>query len=100
MYDNVMYNLVVSKWNDILEILKKEHDIMDVSFNTWIKPLDVYSVEDNVITLLVPEILKNQKKGLDKFLYGTAITTFLVVYYTMSLRSGYLNIVPYRFFWT
>lgn len=52
------------------------------------------------ITLLVPEILKNQKKGLDRFLYGTAITTFLVVYYTMSLRSGYLNIVPYRFFWT
>jgi len=50
-----MYNLVVSKWNDILEILKKEHDIMDVSFNTWIKPLDVYSVEDNVITLLVPD---------------------------------------------
>lgn len=28
---------------------------MDVSFNTWIKPLDVYSVEDNVITLLVPD---------------------------------------------
>lgn len=55
MYDNDMYNLVVSKWNNILEILKKEHDIMDVSFNTWIKPLDVYSVEDNVITLLVPD---------------------------------------------
>lgn len=55
MYDNDMYNLVVSKWNDILEILKKEHDIMDVSFNTWIKPLDVYSVDDNVITLLVPD---------------------------------------------
>lgn len=55
MYDNDMYNLVVSKWDDILEILKKEHDIMDVSFNTWIKPLDVYSVEDNVITLLVPD---------------------------------------------
>lgn len=32
MYDNDMYNLVVSKWNDILEILKKEHDI-------WMFPL-------------------------------------------------------------
>lgn len=51
------------------------------------------------ITLLVPEILKNQKKGLDRFLYGTAIITFLVVYYTTNLRSGYLNIVPYSFFW-
>lgn len=50
-----MYDLVVSKWDDILEILKKEHDIMDVSFNTWIKPLEVYSVDNNVITLLVPD---------------------------------------------
>ena len=51
------------------------------------------------ITLLVPEVLKNQKKGLDRFLYGTAIIIFLVVYYIMNLRTGYLNIVPYLFFW-
>ena len=55
MYDNNMYNLVISKWEEILKILKEEHDIMDVSFNTWIKPLEVYSVEDNIITLLVPD---------------------------------------------
>lgn len=55
MHNNDMYNLVISKWDEILEILKKEHDIMDVSFNTWIKPLEVYSVEDNNITLLVPD---------------------------------------------
>ncbi len=50
-----MYDLVVSKWDEILEILKKEHDIMDVSFNTWIKPLEVYSVENNIVSLLVPD---------------------------------------------
>ncbi|NLL92595.1 MAG: chromosomal replication initiator protein DnaA [Clostridiales bacterium] len=50
-----MYNLVKSKWDEILKILKEEHDIMDVSFNTWIKPLEIYSVENNIITLLVPD---------------------------------------------
>lgn len=28
---------------------------MDVSFNTWIKPLEVYSVENNIVSLLVPD---------------------------------------------
>lgn len=50
-----MFDLINEKWDEILEILKKEHDIMDVSFNTWIKPLKVHSVENNIITLLVPD---------------------------------------------
>ena len=50
-----MFDLINEKWEEILEILKKEHDIMDVSFNTWIKPLKIHSVEDNIITLLVPD---------------------------------------------
>lgn len=50
-----MFDLINEKWDEILEILKKEHDIMDVSFNTWIKPLKIHSVENNIITLLVPD---------------------------------------------
>lgn len=50
-----MFELINEKWDEILEILKKEHDIMDVSFNTWIKPLKIHSVENNIITLLVPD---------------------------------------------
>ena len=40
-----MFDLINEKWDEILEILKKEHDIMDVSFNTWIKPLKIHSHE-------------------------------------------------------
>ncbi|MBQ5918148.1 MAG: chromosomal replication initiator protein DnaA, partial [Lachnospiraceae bacterium] len=50
-----MFDLINEKWDEILEILKKEHDIMDVSFNTWIKPLKIHSVENNIITLLIPD---------------------------------------------
>ena len=50
-----MFDLINEKWKEILETLRKEHDIMEVSFVTWIKPLEIYSVENDIITLLVPD---------------------------------------------
>lgn len=45
---------VIEKWNDILSTVKKEHDISDISFDTWMRPLDVYAVEGNVLYILAP----------------------------------------------
>ncbi len=50
-----MFDLINEKWDEILEILRKEYDIMEVSFNTWIKPLEIHSVNDDIITLVVPD---------------------------------------------
>lgn len=50
-----MLKLIKEKWNDILENLKQEHDISDVSFKTWLLPLEVHSVEDGLLRILVPE---------------------------------------------
>mgnify|MGYP002529538769 CR=1 FL=1 len=47
-------NKVVEKWDEILQIVKTEHDLSDVSFNTWLKPLTVYQVVDNVVSIIVP----------------------------------------------
>ncbi|MGN0318051.1 MAG: chromosomal replication initiator protein DnaA [Lachnospira sp.] len=44
------------KWDLILSTFKNEFDITDVSFKTWIKPIQIYSVEDNQITLIVSEL--------------------------------------------
>ena len=30
---------VIEKWDEILGIVKKEHDLSDVRFDTWLKPL-------------------------------------------------------------
>lgn len=49
-----MLELIQSKWNEILEIMQTEYDISNVAFNTWLLPLKVHSVEDNIITILVP----------------------------------------------
>ena len=46
---------IEEKWPDILQFVKEEHELGDVSFNTWLKPLRVFSVEDNVVTILIPQ---------------------------------------------
>ena len=45
---------VIEKWNEILTTVKKEHDISDISFDTWMRPLDVYAVEGNILYILAP----------------------------------------------
>lgn len=46
--------LVEQKWNDILQSVKEEYELTDVSYNTWLKPLDIYAIQDNKIFILVP----------------------------------------------
>ena len=38
--------LIEQKWDEILLKVKEEHELTDVSFNTWLKPLEVYSVQN------------------------------------------------------
>ena len=47
-------NTLIDNWDDILRSVKEEHEISEVSFNTWLKPLYVHSVEGNVVTVVVP----------------------------------------------
>ena len=54
-------NIVEKKWNDILNQIRQEHDLSPVSFNTWLKPLTVYSYENHTVRILVPL----QRVGLD-----------------------------------
>ena len=42
-----MMNTVKEKWPEIIEHLRVEHELSNVSFNTWIQPLKVYDVVDN-----------------------------------------------------
>ncbi len=45
---------VIEMWEEILNTVKKEHDISDVSFDTWMRPLKLYAVEGNTLYILVP----------------------------------------------
>ena len=50
-----MSNIVIEKWDEILETMKNEYDISDVSFNTWLKPLKVHNITDNTLTILAAD---------------------------------------------
>ena len=46
---------IKEKWPEILETIKSEHEISDVSFKTWLQPLIPYDTHDNVLFLLLPD---------------------------------------------
>ena len=45
---------ISKKWNEIKETLRKEYELSDISFSTWIEPLNFYEVKDNIVTILIP----------------------------------------------
>ena len=47
-------NIVINKWDEIIHKLKIEHGLSDVSFKTWISPLEVYDAVDSTVYILVP----------------------------------------------
>ena len=50
----IIMNIVTKKWDEIINKLKIEHGLSDVSFKTWILPLEVSSVENSTVYILVP----------------------------------------------
>ncbi|QFJ54186.1 chromosomal replication initiator protein DnaA [Pseudobutyrivibrio xylanivorans] len=42
---------IVKKWDEILTYLKNEYAITDVSYDSWIKPLELFQIEDNKLYL-------------------------------------------------
>lgn len=47
-------DVILEKWNEILMTVKKEHDISDIAFDTFLRPLEIYGVENNTVYILVP----------------------------------------------
>ncbi|MCI9423872.1 chromosomal replication initiator protein DnaA [Lachnospiraceae bacterium WCA-9-b2] len=46
-------DIVNEKWPEIIEHLRVEHELSNVSFTTWIQPLKVYEIIDNTVFILV-----------------------------------------------
>lgn len=45
---------IIENWDEILKNIKTEHEISDVSYDTWMRPLQVYAIEGNTLYILVP----------------------------------------------
>jgi chromosomal replication initiator protein len=47
-------NEIKDRWNEIKDIIRKEYDLTEVSFKTWIAPLKFYKVEDDIVSIMIP----------------------------------------------
>lgn len=45
---------IKENWELIKQTIKKEYDLSNISYNTWIANLNFYSVENDVVTILIP----------------------------------------------
>lgn len=52
-----MLETLKKKWDEILLYLKNEYEISNVSFQTWLLPLEIYSLKQpgNIIQIIVPD---------------------------------------------
>ncbi len=45
--------LILEKWEEILKTVKEEYDVADVAFNSWLRPLQVYTIVDSTLYILI-----------------------------------------------
>lgn len=50
-----MYETLKEKWEQIKENIKQEYDLTSVSYNTWIKPLELYAVKGDTVQVLITD---------------------------------------------
>lgn len=45
-------DILKEKWIDILQYIREENRLSDISYNTWLKPLEIYACEDNILYII------------------------------------------------
>ena len=54
MFGGLMMDFIKDNWNLIKDTLRTEYDLSDISYNTWVKPLNFHSVKDDIVTITIP----------------------------------------------
>lgn len=68
-----MLETLKEKWNTILLYLKEKHEISNVSYQTWLLPLEVYSTNaEGTVQIIVPDV---KFSGYMKRKYGSLLKT-------------------------
>lgn len=62
-----MEQLLYDKWETILEHMKEEFSISDAAYRTFIKMLNIYSVQDDNLSIIIDDIkIGNSKSFIEK----------------------------------
>lgn len=47
-------DLLKSRWEDVLDTLREENDLTNVTYSTWLEPLVIHRVDNEGVTFIVP----------------------------------------------
>ena len=47
-------DFIKENWELIKETIRTEYELSNISYNTWVKPLNFHSVKDDVVTIEIP----------------------------------------------
>lgn len=50
-----MLEQIQENWEKIINAMKDEYELSEVSVKTWLRPLTPYKLDDNILTILVPD---------------------------------------------
>ena len=59
-------NEIKDRWDEIKEIIRCEYELTNISFNTWVSPLQFYKVENNIVTIMIPSEQAHLQKYIQK----------------------------------
>ena len=45
---------IETRWKEIKETVRTERELSDIAYNTWVAPLEIFKVENNVVIILIP----------------------------------------------
>ena len=74
---------LVNKWNEILNYVKEEYDVQEVSFNSWLKPLEIFNIEGNTLYLLFKNNESSDKMAIN----------FIAKRYTLPIKTAIAEII-------
>lgn len=60
-----MHN-IEEKWEEIKNTMRKEYDLSNISYNTWIEPLKLHGIKDDVVTIIIPSDQAHSLKYISK----------------------------------
>ncbi len=49
-----MNELLKEKWEEIKETVRREYNLSDISYHTWVKPLALHNIEGDVVNIIIP----------------------------------------------
>lgn len=77
-------NPIEEKWDLIKETIKKEYELSNISYSTWIEPLKFYKEDDNNVFIVIP---MNQAHAINYI--SNKYTSFFQVTITEMMDKNY-----------